>query len=58
MAFLSAYWSGSELAGGKQAGATLLESTTGESKIMMAISLAYSKAGGSELNIKKELRSD
>jgi hypothetical protein len=40
MAFLSAYWSGSELAGGKQAGATVLESTTGESKIMMAISLA------------------
>ncbi len=37
----STYWSGSVLAaGGKQAGATLLERATGESMIMMAISLA------------------
>jgi hypothetical protein len=40
MACLSAYWSESALAGGKQTGETLLETMTGESSVKMAISLA------------------
>jgi hypothetical protein len=36
-------WSGSVLAAGKTAAATLLEKTTGMSSEMMAISLAYNQ---------------
>ncbi len=53
----STYWSGSALAGGKQTGATVLDKTTGASKVMMAKSLAYiynqNQIYRSKSNVKK-----
>jgi hypothetical protein len=56
MAFSSTYWSGSELAGGKQAGPTVLEIATGASNVRMAMSLAWPKSKGSQLNVKNTNR--
>jgi hypothetical protein len=43
MAFWPTYWLGLVLAGGRQAGATVLEITTGASNTIMAMSLALPK---------------